>query len=253
MTGFGQDGPDAFHAGHDINYLAATGALNELSEPDRSPKPPLNLLADFGGGALYLALGVVAALFERTSSGRGQIVDSAIVDGVTSLLGMLTGAYQSGSLKPGYEQNSLSGAAPFYRTYECSDGRHVAVGSLEPQFYARFLHAMDATDFLEFVQRDTGRWPELTALLESRFRTKTADEWMEELVSLDACINKVLTLEEAQKSTLRASAGCMRMLAGLSNPFPLPVCLAPHRPSSHPPPSPVTPASKRFFAGKKRP
>ncbi|RIJ29822.1 CaiB/BaiF CoA transferase family protein [Henriciella mobilis] len=222
MTGFGQEGPDASHAGHDINYLAATGALHELSEPGRPPKPPLNLLADFGGGALYLALGIAAALFERTSSGRGQIVDAAIVDGVTSLLGMVTGAYQSGSLKPGYEQNILSGAAPFYRTYECSDGRHVAVGSLEPQFYARFLHAMDATDFLEFEQRDTGHWPALTALLESRFRTKTADEWMEVLVPLDACINKVLTLDEAQKSPASRERGMYANIGGFEQPVPAP-------------------------------
>lgn len=113
MTGYGQQGPNARDAGHDINYLAASGALDELSEPGRPPKPPLNLLADFGGGALYLALGIVSALYERASSGKGQVVDAAIIDGVTSLLGMVTGAYQSGSLKPGYCQNILGGGARF--------------------------------------------------------------------------------------------------------------------------------------------
>lgn len=222
MTGYGQQGPNARDAGHDINYLAASGALDELSEPGRPPKPPLNLLADFGGGALYLALGIVSALYERASSGKGQVVDAAIIDGVTSLLGMVTGAYQSGSLKPGYSQNILGGGAPFYRTYECSDGRYLAVGSLEPQFYSRFLTAMDANEFMDHEQRDPGHWPALTAKLEAKFKTMTADAWVQHLAPLDACINKVLTLEEAKRSEAAQARQMYLEIDGFAQPVPAP-------------------------------
>lgn len=197
MTGFGQSGPRAAHAGHDINYLGLSGALDAIGDGVSPPRAPLNLLGDFGGGALYLAFGIVAALYERTLSGRGQIVDAAILDGSASLMGMAIGAFATGSLARTPDANLLSGAAPFYRCYRCADGRHIAVGAIEPQFYTRFIDAMEVQAYARYQQRDPSFWPELSALLEQKFAQKPLAEWLALLEPLDACISAVLPIEDA--------------------------------------------------------
>lgn len=222
MTGYGQQGPLAKTAGHDINYLAQVGALDVLGDDTGPPRPPLNLLGDFGGGALYLALGIVSALFERTTSGRGQIVDAAIVDGSASLMGMVHGAFATGSLARDPHANVLSGAAPFYRCYKCADERYIAVGALEPQFYARFLRALDVESYARFEQRDPSFWPELSSLLEAKFASEPLDEWLAKLTPLDACISPVLTVEESLVHPHARARSMFADIAGVSHPAPAP-------------------------------
>lgn len=222
MTGYGQTGPAARVAGHDINYLALTGALDVVGDRKGPPQPPLNLLGDFGGGALYLAFGMVAALYERERSGRGQIIDAAIVDGSASLMGMAHGAFATGSLSRTPESNLLSGAAPFYRCYLCSDGRYIAVGAIEPQFYRKFLDAMAATEFARYEQRDPSFWPALSALLEAKFATRTLEGWLALLEPLDACINAVLTVEESVTHPHARERSMFVDVAGVAQPAPAP-------------------------------
>lgn len=222
MTGYGQSGPLAAVAGHDINYLALVGALDVIGDGERPPHPPLNLLGDFGGGALYLAFGILAALFERTRSGRGQVVDAAIVDGSASLMGMALGAFATGSLARRREANILSGAAPFYRCYRCADGKYIAVGALEPQFYARFLTAMGVEDFDRYEQRDPSFWPDLSRVLEAKFAGKPSGAWLELLAPLDACISAVNTVEEALANEHAKARDMFMEVAGLAQPAPAP-------------------------------
>ncbi|ANP44832.1 CaiB/BaiF CoA transferase family protein [Candidatus Viadribacter manganicus] len=197
MTGYGQTGPRAQEAGHDINYLAMTGALDAIGDGVSPPRAPLNLLADFGGGALYLAFGIVSALYERTRSDQGQIIDAAIIDGAASLMGMMVGATRTGSLAREPNANILSGGAPFYRTYRCADGRYIAIGAIEPQFYTRFIEAMELQAFAHHKQRDPGHWPQMCAALEKKFATRPLEDWLHQLAPLDACINAVLSMEAA--------------------------------------------------------
>jgi alpha-methylacyl-CoA racemase len=222
MTGYGQTGPRAHTAGHDINYLAMAGALDAIGDGKRAPHPPLNLLGDFGGGALYLAFGIVAALFERTQSGKGQVVDAAIIDGSASLLGMALGAFATGSLARRPDANLLSGAAPFYRCYQCADGRYIAVGALEPQFYARFLAAMETEEFARYEQRDPSFWPELSALLEKKFATRPSEEWLALLEPLDACISAVLSVEDAPRDAHAQARALFTDIGGVVQPAPAP-------------------------------
>jgi len=222
MTGYGQSGPRAKTAGHDINYLAMSGVLDLISDGKAPPRAPLNLLGDFGGGALYLAFGIVSALFERTQSGLGQIVDAAIIDGSASLSGMAIGAFATGSLARCPDDNLLSGAAPFYRCYLCADGRHIAVGAIEPQFYARFLEAMELQHFTRFEQRDPSFWPDLSSILEKRFLTESSQHWLSLLEPLDACISAVLTLEESSSDPHAVERDAYVDVAGASQPAPAP-------------------------------
>ncbi|MBK6702948.1 MAG: CoA transferase [Caulobacteraceae bacterium] len=222
MTGYGQTGPRAKTAGHDINYLAMSGVLDLIGDGRSPPRAPLNLLGDFGGGALYLALGIVSALFERTHSGRGQIVDAAIIDGSASLSGMAIGAFATGSLSRQADANLLSGAAPFYRCYLCADDRYIAVGAIEPQFYARFLEAMELQSFARFDQRDPSFWPELSSILEQRFVKETSAHWLSLLEPLDACISAVLTLEESQSDAHAMARNAYVNVAGVAQPAPAP-------------------------------
>ncbi|MEQ1492447.1 MAG: CaiB/BaiF CoA-transferase family protein, partial [Terricaulis sp.] len=222
MTGYGQEGPLAKAAGHDINYLAQVGALDVLSDESGPPRAPLNLLGDFGGGALYLALGIVSALLERATSERGQIVDAAIVDGSASLMGMVHGAFATGSLARDPHANVLSGAAPFYRCYKCADGRYIAVGALEPQFYASFLRAMEVESFARFEQRDPSFWPDLSSVLETKFATKPLDAWLAELTPLDACISPVLAVEESVVHPHARARAMFVDIAGVPHPAPAP-------------------------------
>ena len=216
MTGWGQDGPLAQAAGHDINYIALTGALDAIGEKDRPPVPPLNLVGDYGGGALYLALGILAALHERHRSGRGQVVDAAVVDGTASLMSVFNWLSTDGLTSMTRGENLLGGAMPFYRTYECADGRYVAVGPLEPHFYARLRGAL-------------GLAPETTAPLETQaealeatFRTRTRDEWTALLEGTDACFAPVLSLGEAPDHPHMKARGVYAEAFGVVQPAPAP-------------------------------
>jgi len=222
MTGYGQSGPQAHTAGHDINYLGMVGALDAISDGKSPPRAPLNLLGDFGGGALYLALGIVASLFERTRSGKGQIVDAAIVDGSASLMGMVFGAFATASLARDPDANLLSGAAPFYRCYACADGAYIAVGAIEPQFYARFLEAMEIQDYARYAQRDPIFWAELSALLERKFASKPRAEWLALLEPLDACISAVHTVEESLQDPHAFARDMFIDVGGVRQPAPAP-------------------------------
>jgi len=197
VTGWGQEGPLAKSAGHDINYIALTGALAAIGRPGESAVPPLNLVGDFGGGSLFLAFGIMAALWERRSSGKGQVVDAAIVDGVTSLMTMFAGLQPAKRISMQRQHNVLGGAAPFYRCYICKDDKEISVGALEPQFYEEFLERVGAPASLLDSQNDPVNWPERNALLADLFRTRTASEWQTLLEGTDACFAPVLELADA--------------------------------------------------------
>jgi alpha-methylacyl-CoA racemase len=197
MTGWGQTGPLALRAGHDITYIALTGALHAIGPASGPPVIPLNLLGDFAGGSLYLVAGVLAALVERTKSGRGQVVDAAIVDGTASLLTQLAGFLSAGIWTDARGKNLLDGGAPWYAVYETADGGHVAVGAIEPKFYDELVSRLGlATEDLP-GQWDTHRWPVLREALAAAFRRKTRDEWGRLFADSDACVAPVLSLTEA--------------------------------------------------------
>lgn len=196
MTGWGQEGPLADRAGHDIDYLAVGGLLHPTGRRGGPPPPPLNVVADFGGGGVYLALGVVAALVERERSGEGQVVDVAMIDGVASLSAFFHGLLAVGAWTTQRESNLLDGAAPFYDSYETADGGYVAVGALEPQFHAELLARL-GLDPAEFPQADVAGWPEQKRKLAEAFRSRTREDWVEVFAGSDACLAPVLTLREA--------------------------------------------------------
>ena len=196
MTGWGQDGPLAERAGHDINYLGLTGALHAIGTADK-PVPPLNIGADFGGGSMFLIVGVLAALLERASSGQGQVVDVAMVDGASSLITMIYGMLGAGTWQDERAANLLDGGAPFYDTYSCADGRYVAVGALEPQFYAQLLAGLGLTGKLSGGQHDRACWPEHRRLIAEALVARTRDEWAALFADTDACLTPVLSLTEA--------------------------------------------------------
>jgi alpha-methylacyl-CoA racemase len=220
MTGWGQDGPLAPRVGHDINYAAITGALGAIGEPGRKPVPPLNLVADFGGGSMFLVTGILAALLERGTSGRGQVVDAAMVDGVTSLLAMTYGFRAGGGWSDERGTNLLDGGAPFYDTYACSDGRYVAIGALEPQFWALVVQTLGLVDLPEQYDRDG--WPTIRERLTQVFATRARDEWAEMFEPLDACVSPVLTLGEAPAHPHLAARGAVVDVDGVQQPGPAP-------------------------------
>ena len=222
MTGWGQDGPLATHVGHDINYLSITGTLAAVGRPGQRPVPPLNLVGDYGGGSLFLVVGILAALWERQRSGRGQVVDAAMVDGVSSLAQLmwsLRGAGLAGD-RPG--DNLLDGSRPFYDTYECADGRYVAVGALEPQFYAALLTGLGLADEELPAQWDPDGWPVLRARFAEVFATRTRDEWADVFASLDACVTPVLTFSEAAHHPHLAARGTLVTEDGVTRAGPAP-------------------------------
>jgi alpha-methylacyl-CoA racemase len=221
MTGWGQEGPLATAAGHDINYIALTGALHAIGTASGRPVPPLNLVGDFGGGSLFLAFGIASALFERERSGKGQVIDAAVVDGTGSLMGLFHwfNLTNPGGLRRG--RNYLGGDASFYGCYECADGKYISIGSLEPQFYALLLSKLGlqavATDRFE-----AERWPEDRRRLEAVFRRKSRDEWCAELEGTDVCFAPVLALEEAHFHPHMAARGVYVEKHGLMQPAPAP-------------------------------
>lgn len=221
MTGWGQDGPLAPRAGHDLDYAAVAGALHPIGRPDEPPPPPINYLADFGGGGTFLALGVLAALFERERSGRGQVVDAAMVDGAASLTTFLHGLLAAGAWTTQRGSNLLDGAAPYYDTYRCSDGRFVAVGALEPQFFAQLCEVL-GLDPDEWPQHDRALWPDQKARLAELFATRTRDEWVEAFAGTDACVAPVLDLSEAPTHPHNRERGTFVDVGGSPQPAPAP-------------------------------
>lgn len=198
MTGWGQWGPMATTVGHDINYISLTGALHAVG-PASTPVPPLNLVGDYGGGSMLLVSAVLAALFERERSGLGQVLDVAMIDGVAALIQPILELRSEGRWSDGREENLLDGAAPFYRTYECGDGKHVAVGAIEPQFYAELLRVLELSDESLPGQLDRDRWPELADTIGAMFQTRPRDEWAKIFEGTDSCVTPVLTFAEAPR------------------------------------------------------
>jgi alpha-methylacyl-CoA racemase len=196
MTGWGQTGPFAAMAGHDINYISLTGALHAIGRAGEPPVPPLNLVGDYGGGAMFLVSGVLAGVIRARETGQGDVVDVAMTEGTITLLSMFHAFLAAGRWQDRPEANLLDGAAHFYRCYECADGKYVAVGCLEPQFYAACLKGLglDAEDYPQFPPQ---RWPELTGGFTARFREKTRDEWAAIFAGTDACVTPVLSFAEA--------------------------------------------------------
>jgi alpha-methylacyl-CoA racemase len=222
MTGWGQTGPLAAAAGHDIDYIALTGALHAIGEAGGAPVPPLNLLGDFGGGALYLVVGVLAALHEARRSGQGQVVDAAIVDGTASLLTFVHAALARGAWRDERGSNLLDGGAPFYATYRCADGGYVAVGALEPQFLARLVEGLGLPPEAFTARDDPATWPRLRALLRDAFAARTQQQCRDLLEGSDACFAPVLSLRQAAEHTHIAARGLFAPLEGVPCPAPAP-------------------------------
>ena len=222
MTGWGQTGPLAAAAGHDIDYIALAGALHAIGETGRGPVPPLNLLGDFGGGALYLVVGVLAALLEAQRSGHGQVVDAAIVDGAASLLTFIYAALARGGWRDERGNNLLDGAAPFYTTYRCADGEYIAVGALEPQFHEVLIArlGLDQEAFKDRLNPES--WPRLRHVLQQTFAQRTRREWCELLEGTDACFAPVLALEEAAAHPHMAAREVFKAIDGVPCPAPAP-------------------------------
>jgi len=221
MTGWGQDGPLAQAAGHDINYIALAGALGAIGTKEK-PAVPLNLVGDYGGGAVFLALGIVAAVLESRTSGRGQVVDAAMVDGVSVLMTSLYATLARGAWRDGREQNMLDGAAPFYRVYETSDGKHVAVGSIEARFFKELLERTGIDPATVGAQHDQRNWPALRERLAAVFRTKTRDEWCALMEGSDVCFAPVLSPVEAREHPHLRARGSVIEFAGIVQPAPAP-------------------------------
>lgn len=222
MTGWGQEGPLAQAAGHDINYISLSGALHAIGCAREKPIPPLNLVGDFGGGGMYLAFGIMCGVYEAQKSGQGQVVDAAIVDGSASLMSIFFGMHASGFWSDKRGLNLLDGGAHFYDTYETSDGKWISVGSIEPQFYALLLKhtGIDDPDFQQ--QMDMEKWPGLKKKLTALFKTKTRDEWCEIMEGTDVCFAPVLTFEEAIKHPHNVERKTFVELDGVIQPGPAP-------------------------------
>ncbi len=221
-TGWGQTGPQASAAGHDIDFVAVSGALHAIGRAGEAPVPPLNLVADFGGGGMLLAVGVLAALLERGRSGRGQVVDAAMVDGSALLMTMFHGLLAEGLWTEERGANLFDGGAPFYDVYETSDGGFMAVGAIEPQFFARMVELLGFEPSEVPDHMDRSRWPELRSLLDQRFLTRTRDDWAEVFAGEDACVAPVLSMTEAPVYPHHKERGAFIEVGGLVQPAPAP-------------------------------
>ncbi len=222
MTGWGQEGPMANAAGHDINYIALAGALHAIGRNGEKPVPPLNLVGDFGGGGMLLAFGLVCAMLEAQKSGKGQVVDAAMVDGAATLMAMFFSMSAGGVWKDERGANLLDGAAHFYDTYETSDGKFISLGSIEPQFYALLIEkaGLDADEFS--AQMDQSRWPAYKDKLTAVFKTKTRDEWCDIMEGTDVCFAPVLSLGEVGHHPHNRHRGTIAELDGVPQPAPAP-------------------------------
>lgn len=221
MTGWGQTGPYAHAAGHDMNYIAITGALDAIGTQDK-PVPPLNLVGDFGGGALYLAFGLLAGVIHARESGQGQVIDCAMSDGAASLMAMFYGFKASGMWQPGRRNNMLDGGAHFYDTYQCKDGKWVSIGSIEPQFYALLLEKTGITDPAFQKQMDRGEWEGLRIKLAEVIAGKTRDEWTEIMGGTDVCFAPVLDMDEAPSHPHNQARQTFVEMSGVVQPAPAP-------------------------------
>jgi alpha-methylacyl-CoA racemase len=222
MTGWGQTGPLAAKAGHDINYLALTGALRSIARHGQAPVPPLNLVGDYGGGGMLLAFGVLAALRERDATGRGQVVDAAMVDGVSLLMSGIWQRVADGRWQPEPGTNDIDTGAPFYDVYETADGEFVAVGSMEPQFYDRLVRALGLDPAQLPDQWDRASWPATKKLFAGIFAGRTRDEWAQTFAPLDACVTPVLSMAEASADPHLAARATLRTGDGRVEPAPGP-------------------------------
>ncbi len=222
MTGWGQDGPWAAIAGHDINYIGLSGGLNAFRRPGERPVPPINTFGDFGGGSMFLVQGILAALHERNSSGLGQVVDANIVDGTSVLLQMMWALRGAEAWNDEPASNLIDTGAPFYDTYVCADGRYVAVGAIEPQFYAALLHGLELTDAGLPPQLDRSGWPALRARLTEVFVSRTRDEWAQHFEGTDACVTPVLAWDEVAAHPHHAARGTLIELDGVVQAAPAP-------------------------------
>jgi len=222
MTGWGQEGPISQAAGHDINYIAVTGALYSIGRPDQNPVPPLNLIGDFGGGGMLLAFGIACALFETQRSGKGQVIDAAMIDGAAALMAMFYGQRAAGLWTDQRGANFLDTGAHYYDTYETADGKWVSVGSIEPQFYALLLKhsGIDDPEFQE--QNDRSKWPEFKRKIAEIFKTKTRDEWCEIMEGTDVCFGPVLTMGEALEYPQNVARKTFVEIEGVPQPAPAP-------------------------------
>ena len=222
MTGWGQSGPLSSAAGHDINYISIAGALGAMGYSDRPPAPPLNLIGDFGGGAMFLLTGLLAALIERSTSGKGQVVDAAMTDGTAALLSPFFGLMAMGLWKKDRMSNKLDGGAHYYGSYECSDSKYISIGSIEPQFYALLLERCGITDKVFDKQQDQVQWPLLREKLESLFITKPREYWCDLLEGTDVCFAPVLDLEEAPEHPHNKIRRTYIKKEGITQPAPAP-------------------------------
>lgn len=221
MTGWGQEGPLAPHAGHDINYIGLTGALHAMGEAGRPPLPPLNLIGDFGGGGMLLAVGVLAAMLHAKATGVGQVVDAAMVDGTALLTALLHGMRAGGLWTDSREANLLDGGAPFYGCYACACGGFVAVGAIEAKFYARLLAGL-GFPAEEMPQGDRARWPEMRARMAARILERTRRAWLEVFADGEGCVTPVLDWAEARTHPHMAARGAFTSVAGVDQPSPAP-------------------------------
>lgn len=223
MTGWGQDGPKAMRAGHDINYIALSGALHTYGRKDSKPTFPTNVVGDYGGGGMMLAFGVLAGVLSARSTGKGQVIDCAMVDGAAVLSAMTYTLFGNGMWKDERESNVLDGGAYFYEVYETSDGKWISLGPIEPQFHALLLEKLGLSGEAEFDDpMDSSRWPSLKARLETIFRTRTREEWCALLDDTDACFAPVLSLAEAPKHPHNVARGTFVEADGLLQPAPTP-------------------------------
>jgi alpha-methylacyl-CoA racemase len=241
MTGWGQDGPWSSMAGHDIGYIAVTGALHGIGRAGGPPQPPINLLGDFGGGTMFLLLGITAALWERERSGHGQVIDAAIVDGTAALTSYIHGMTALGLWSEPRGVNRLDTGAPYYDVYETADANWMAVGAIEPQFWAALTGLLDLADLPD--QNDEARWPELRQRLADRFRERTRDEWAAVFDGTDACVAPVLTWSEARDHPHLAARGTIVSPDGVPQPAPAPRFS--RTPGAVPPPAPRAGADTR--------
>jgi alpha-methylacyl-CoA racemase len=220
MTGWGQDGPLAPRAGHDINYIALTGILHAIGRKDEAPVPPLNLIGDFGGGGMLLGFGVACALIEAQRSGRGQVVDAAMVEGASLLAAMFAGFLKTGSWSETRGDNILDGGAPWYGVYETKDGKYVSIGAIETRFFEELVTRLELKDLPP--QHDRKRWPEMRAVLEKTFKTKTREQWCAVFEGSDACFAPVLSWSEARRDPHNLARKNFLSLKDVDQPAPAP-------------------------------
>ena len=235
MTGFGQDGPMSKAAGHDLNYIAMSGALGAIGRAGEKPTPPLNLVGDYGGGALYLVVGILAALLETSRSGKGQVVDAAMVDGASSLMAAAYGMFAAGLLSSKRGENVLDSGAYFYETYQCLDGKFISVAAIESKFHAEMFKLMELDSSIVADQMNREEWPKLKEIMAERFASKTRDEWVAIMGGSDACFAPVLELDEVAKDPHNAARNTFVEIDGVLQPAPAPRFTRTPNPTPTPP------------------